>query len=386
MANSYNGQKRKMKPLIKWTGGKSNEVKHLKEIIPNFDRYIEPFFGGGAVFFSLEPEKAVINDISEDLIRFYKILKDVQKRESLKVNLDLYVENWEKVNHFMEFFQENLLNLYREFKLEKIDKIQLKEELIKELNSKMDRFNGLFKDYFCIDSGKLFNEILKNIFSKLVRIRIIEIHENKDFSREEMMDHIETSFRSGFYTHFRNLLNDANVGSIQLDEGKYIATYYFIREFCYGSMFRFNEKGEFNIPYGGISYNKKNFRKKVQELFSEKAMNLLKNAEIHNLDFEELFKKINPTKKDFIFLDPPYHSEFSEYDQNSFDKDDQERLASVLLKIDAKFIMLIKKRSFIEKLYRGKPRIRISSFKKTYLYNARGRNCRNTRHLIISNF
>src|SRR3989344_5376480 len=99
MANPYNEQKRKMKPLIKWTGGKSNEVKHLKEIIPNFERYIEPFFGGGAVFFSLEPNKAVINDISGDLIHFYKTLKDEQKRESLKLNLEIYVDNWEKINN-----------------------------------------------------------------------------------------------------------------------------------------------------------------------------------------------------------------------------------------------------------------------------------------------
>ncbi|KKL45072.1 hypothetical protein LCGC14_2359360, partial [marine sediment metagenome] len=62
-----------MKPLIKWAGGKSGEIKHIEKIIPKFDRYIEPFFGGGAVFFDLEPKEAVINDVSGELMTFYKL-------------------------------------------------------------------------------------------------------------------------------------------------------------------------------------------------------------------------------------------------------------------------------------------------------------------------
>ena len=54
--------------LIKWPGGKSSEIKEFKELIPEYSRYIEPFFGGGAVFFHEKPEKAIINDISENLI------------------------------------------------------------------------------------------------------------------------------------------------------------------------------------------------------------------------------------------------------------------------------------------------------------------------------
>jgi DNA adenine methylase len=50
-----------MKPLVKYRGGKSKEIPHLKKHIPEFDgRYIEPFFGGGAAFFYLEPKRAII--------------------------------------------------------------------------------------------------------------------------------------------------------------------------------------------------------------------------------------------------------------------------------------------------------------------------------------
>lgn len=66
-----------MKPLFKWTGGKSDELQHIRKHFPvNFDIYIEPFVGGGAVFFDLNPDKAVINDIHPELTAFYRQIKD----------------------------------------------------------------------------------------------------------------------------------------------------------------------------------------------------------------------------------------------------------------------------------------------------------------------
>ena len=42
-----------MKPLLKWPGGKAREIDQIIDLIPEYDRYIEPFFGGGAMFFHL---------------------------------------------------------------------------------------------------------------------------------------------------------------------------------------------------------------------------------------------------------------------------------------------------------------------------------------------
>ncbi len=65
-----------MKPLVKYRGGKSKEIPHLMKHIPSFaGRYIEPFFGGGALYFYLEPKKAIINDINSKLMAFYKGVK-----------------------------------------------------------------------------------------------------------------------------------------------------------------------------------------------------------------------------------------------------------------------------------------------------------------------
>ena len=65
-----------MKPLIKYRGGKSREISQIEKHIPDFKgKYIEPFFGGGALFFHLEPKKAIINDINSKLMDFYKGVK-----------------------------------------------------------------------------------------------------------------------------------------------------------------------------------------------------------------------------------------------------------------------------------------------------------------------
>lgn len=60
------------KPILKWAGGKTQMLDELMPRVPKtYDRYIEPFFGGGALFFSLKPEKAIIADSNPELINMY---------------------------------------------------------------------------------------------------------------------------------------------------------------------------------------------------------------------------------------------------------------------------------------------------------------------------
>lgn len=76
-----------LKPMIKYRGGKSKEIPTLEWQIPHFQgRYIEPFFGGGAMFFHLEPRESIINDINENLMTFYKGVRD--NYPELKKELD----------------------------------------------------------------------------------------------------------------------------------------------------------------------------------------------------------------------------------------------------------------------------------------------------------
>lgn len=65
-----------MNPMIKYRGGKSKEISHFVSNMPsNYNRYIEPFFGGGALYFYLEPKRAIINDVNTKLYSFYQEMK-----------------------------------------------------------------------------------------------------------------------------------------------------------------------------------------------------------------------------------------------------------------------------------------------------------------------
>ena len=66
-----------MNPVLKYRGGKSREIPRFLQYIPDdFNRYVEPFFGGGAVFFYLEPDNAIVNDLNQRLMTFYTQLRN----------------------------------------------------------------------------------------------------------------------------------------------------------------------------------------------------------------------------------------------------------------------------------------------------------------------
>jgi DNA adenine methylase len=66
-----------LKPLIKWSGGKYDELKIIKQYLPiKYSLYIEPFIGSGALFFDLQPPKSIICDTHIELIDFYNEIKN----------------------------------------------------------------------------------------------------------------------------------------------------------------------------------------------------------------------------------------------------------------------------------------------------------------------
>lgn len=78
-----------MKPAFKYSGGKSKELKHIKPLLPEFNRLIEPFAGGAALTFALE-RPAIISDIRENVINCYKALAD----EKLFPEIEAKIAEW----------------------------------------------------------------------------------------------------------------------------------------------------------------------------------------------------------------------------------------------------------------------------------------------------
>lgn len=369
-----------MKPLLKWPGGKSGEIGKIEKYIPSYKRYVEPFFGGGAMFFYLKPKKASINDISECLMDFYTLIKN---QDALLYDLLLCYNN--SFSNLVRLCNENysdILNLYNQLSKEKITKTLLEGKLLEILSGLSDKINDGFSEKLILNYGDFTRHIIKMAADKIQRT--IKNTEKTPFSDEDLKDNLITGFASGYYMYFRDVYNDISLKRIKPSSLQYsIANFCFIREYCYGSMFRYNKNGEFNIPYGGMSYNKKNFKDKIESMFNKDIKNIFVNTEINCMDFEDYFRKANLTENDFMFLDPPYDSNFSDYEGKDFTKSDQERLADSLSKTDARFILVIKNTDFIYSLY--KKQFNILSFDNQYAYNVRSRNNRKALHLIITN-
>lgn len=234
----------KAKPFIKWAGGKNWLTQRLKDFLPRkFNNYHEPFLGGGAVFFYLNPtNKSFLSDINSELINAF---------------------NQVKTNP---------------------------QKLINQLKS----FNNNEEFYYQLRSTNSVNKI----------------------------------FNAAKFIH--------------------------LNKTCFNGIYRVNSIGKFNVPYGHNS---------TVKVFDTQnillASNSLKKAQLIPQDFSLCIDMIE--KNDLVFLDPPYtvahnNNGFLEYNRKVFSWEDQQRLATVINKIQKKrayFILTNAVHNCIINLYKG---------------------------------
>lgn len=369
-----------MNPLIKWPGGKSGEIDKIIPHIPRYKRYVEPFFGGGALFFHLKPKSAAINDISGSLMEYYSLIKAQDKK--LREFLLCYNNSFSNLYLVCESNYSDLLKMYTNLKNGILSKADARKQLQLFTDSIADKVRSGFSEKLLLDESAFTEQLIKMTLDKMTRT--VKNEQKAPFSDEDLKSNLLTGFMSGYYMYFRAVFNDLHLGRIDVPSAQYrAANFCFIREYCYGSMFRYNSKGEFNIPYGGMSYNSKNFQTKIDSMFSKDIEELFGKTDIHCSDFEDFFKYAGLSSDDFMFLDPPYDTDFSDYEGKDFTQADQERLAAALRKTPAQFVLVIKNTDFIFSLYEHD--FNILSFDNQYTYNVRSRNERNVEHLIITN-
>ena len=361
-----------MNAIIKWPGGKSREIDMIKDLIPEeFDRYIEPFFGGGALYFHLNPRRAAINDLSAPLMNFYRQVKG--QTFELKSLLYGYAESMGNLLAVCDEYGQAIRAAFDDRQANSIT--TLLDLLLPQISQGMSRGLVLNQSEFLEQMRKMVTDKFERTYAN---------HHKMPFSDEDLLENLITGFTSGFYMYFRKVYNDIALGRIDDPGAAYAAAnFYYIREYCYGSMFRYNVKGEFNIPYGGMSYNRKDMKAKLERIFSDEVVSLLGRTEIGCEDFEDFINAQDLTDQDFMFLDPPYDTEFSDYEGKDFTKLDQARLAVALKHTKAKFILVIKNTEFIYSLYEND--FTVLTFDKQYTYNVRSRNARGAEHLIITN-
>ena len=325
-------------PFIKYPGGKSKEIPLVLEYMPkNINRYVEPFVGGGSIYFGLRHKPSFINDKSKDLFLLYSMVKEHNSK--FKKYLYDFDKTW----------------------------IQIEKDNFESLISKQPFIDKtLFNSYYTKSLNRKLNTI-----KKFESNGIIVSNEDKDETEI-------TARKTAFYMIVRDIYN-----SHQKDKELHLASFYFLREYCYSSMFRFSTKGDFNVPYGGMSYNSKKMKDKIDYMFSDSVHDLMKDTVIGNEDFEVFLNSLDIKENDFIFLDPPYDSDFSTYDNNPFDKNEQIRLRDCLKRLNGKWMLIIKKTDFILNLYKD---FNILEYGMNYMVSFKNRNDRDVKHLLITNY
>jgi len=70
----------KLKPFVKWAGGKAQFLEIISLLLPaDYNQFVEPFVGGGAAFLNVQPNKLIINDLNQELMTTYRVIKDTPK-------------------------------------------------------------------------------------------------------------------------------------------------------------------------------------------------------------------------------------------------------------------------------------------------------------------
>lgn len=282
-----------MNPVLKYRGGKSREILRFLQYIPdNFNRYIEHFFGGGAVFFYLEPDNAIINDLNGRLMMFYQQLRD--DYPAMRIQLD---------------------ELQRQYEVNQAEYKRLK---------------ALSPDE-----------------------RVPNANEDLYYKIRELFNHPDDSFLDG-------------------------VLYFFINKTAYSGMIRYNNSGEYNVPFG--RYPNLN-----THLVTAQHSELLQRAELFNMDYRKIFDMAG--EDDFIFLDPPYDCIFNDYGNidmmNGFDETEHRRLAEDFRNLSCRALMVIGKTPLTEELYSG---YIFDEYYKNYAVNIRNRFKNDKMHVVVKNY
>ena len=360
-------------PFLKWPGGKSQELPAIAALAPPLTgRLIDPFVGGGAILFAAPPEVAAwANDACPELIGLYAA---AASRDAGLIQAIAGVAcAWEELSSVPSLC-EDLADAFLAGSPAGVGVAfeRWREALLGVVDSAGPSITTSFE-----------LRVERDLHAKLERMRGVQRSVGRALSRPDLLGNIEGSLRSSFYTSIRSRYNAARLAATS--DAFRNADFFFLREFAYAAMFRFNSLGEFNVPYGGVTYNGKTLAGKAALLFGAAARARLGNTELRCKDFEPFLAEACPTADDFVFVDPPYDSEFSAYDDRPFTNSDQRRLRDALSLLSAHVMLVIRDTPVIRTLYSSE-RWHVIEAAKTYAWTIKSRNDRTATHLTITNY
>lgn len=360
-------------PFLKWPGGKTRELPAIAALAPPLTgRLIDPFVGGGAILFAAPPDvPAWANDACPDLVGLY-VSAAAQDADAIDAIAGV-AGAWEGLSTVPELCDELAAAFLQ----------GSRPTAVACLDGHRASLRGLTDRAGPQITGTFELRVERDLLAKFDRMRGVERSVGRSLSRADLLGNIEGSLRSSFYMSIRSRYNGARLAAV-VDSYR-LADFFFLRELGYAAMFRFNARDEFNVPYGGVTYNGKTLSGKAGLLFGALARARLETTELRCQDFEAFLADARPAAADFVFVDPPYDSEFSTYDNQPFTFADQHRLRDVLSVLQAKVMLVIKDTPGIRELY-PPGRWHVLEADKTYSWTIKSRNDRAATHLTITNY
>lgn len=269
-------------PVVKWVGGKRQLLDTFAPLLPeHIDNYCEPFVGGGALLFKLQPEKAFVNDINSDLILVYTVIRDS----------------------------------------------------VNELITALEGFENTSDKYY----------------------------EVRDWDRDK-----------NFYDNLSDVMKAARI--------------IYLNKTCYNGLYRVNNAGEFNSPFG--KYKNPNI---VNAPVLRAVSEYFNSAEIHfsSSDYEDVLNKIS--RETFVYLDPPYDpvsdtASFTGYSKGGFTKNDQIRLRECCDQLNSRGIRFMLSNSATDFILEQYSAFNITIVQAKRAINSVGSRRGNVNEVVVRNY
>lgn len=180
-------------PVVKWVGGKRQLMKEILNSLPeSYDTYYEPFFGGGAVFFNLKPQKAYINDVNKDLFAIYSCLMDKDLLHKMSIQLHIHQEK-----HNDDYYYK----IRREDREDDFKEKPIFEKAARAIYLNKAGFNGLYrvnsKGEFNVPSGhyEKVNLVRKELYESIHRYFVN--HDIK-LTSKDFEDAVSSAYKGDF--------------------------------------------------------------------------------------------------------------------------------------------------------------------------------------------
>lgn len=358
-----------MEPIIKWPGGKRRELAIIDRATPRHcRRTVEPFAGGAAVSWHNSHKPAIINDLNEDLLAYYSCVKNRSACEQMCENMMAVNAARLALGKLIEPGSNPTIgDVFISAPMQLLSDCEIKESC-RRLPKKLSA--GVLRQAATVMTKK------SNTTKKWLETGI-------PVSPEAIIDQARTGLQSALYNAIRDEHNRHSLPSKPWES----ACWWYIRHLCYSSMFRYNKNGDFNVPYGGKSYNTRDFSAPIERLLSAQVGKRMDTVTLEKGDFRTLVDKYNGfDENDFVFLDPPYDTAFSKYTRESaFCRKDHADIKNFMRGTKAKCMLIIKETPFICDLY-SDTTFYVSRFDKHYQANFRNRHGRDTTHMMITNY